>query len=31
VVQGQDSWSNDILSSQQRIENMQRAGKESTN
>ena len=25
VVQGQDSWSNDILSSQQRIENMQRS------
>jgi MSHA biogenesis protein MshL len=25
VVQGQDSWGNDILSSQQRIENMQRA------
>ena len=24
VVQGQDSWSNDVLSSQQRIENMQR-------
>jgi len=25
VVQGQDSWGNDILSSQQRLENMQRA------
>jgi len=24
VVQGQDSWSSDILSSQQRMENMQR-------
>ena len=25
VVQGQDSWSNDVLSSQKRIENMQRS------
>jgi MSHA biogenesis protein MshL len=24
VVQGQDSWSDDVLSSQKRIENMQR-------
>ncbi len=31
VVQGQDSWSNDVLSSQQRIENMQRPRNESSN
>ena len=29
VVQGQDSWSNDVLSSQQRIENMQRRSESS--
>jgi MSHA biogenesis protein MshL len=26
VVQGQDSWSSDVLSSQKRIENMQSTG-----